>query len=432
MLTEDAERGARDRARAGRDQHRAPVGRDGDRLRGRAPADRRATPSARPSRALVLACEGWHPGVIGIVASRLVERYHRPCVLIALDGEGSGRGSGRSIAPFDLHAGLAACAEHLVAVRRPPHGGRASRSRRTGSSRSGAALVEHAPARSTRRTSSPRARRRGRGRRRARARAGRGARAPAAVRDGQPRREPARPGRAGLGRAADGRGPPRALHGRLGRRPLPRGRVRRRRPRGTVPARGRRRATTSSRAWSRTGGEGSVEPRLVVRSLHDARWGRGPHAADVRHVRCRRDEAAWWDAVWDASTTAEPCPPSCAAGAERAIVDRRGEGALGVLGDLLTTGEPLLVVCADVSRRARAARARPGPGAVRPRPWVRVSARCGPEAAERARDAGDASVLSEYACARRRPVAGASLPARVLARPSGGPRDSRGAASRRR
>jgi single-stranded-DNA-specific exonuclease len=63
--------------------------------------------------AYVLAGEGWHPGVIGIVASRLVERYHRPVVLIALDGE-SGRGSGRSIPAFDLHGGLAAGSDHLV------------------------------------------------------------------------------------------------------------------------------------------------------------------------------------------------------------------------------------------------------------------------------------------------------------------------------
>ncbi len=63
--------------------------------------------------AYVLAGEGWHPGVIGIVASRIVERHHRPTLLIALDGE-SGRGSGRSIGPYDLHAGLAACSEHLV------------------------------------------------------------------------------------------------------------------------------------------------------------------------------------------------------------------------------------------------------------------------------------------------------------------------------
>jgi single-stranded-DNA-specific exonuclease len=62
--------------------------------------------------AYVLAGQGWHPGVIGIVASRLVERYHRPCVLIALEGD-SGRGSGRGISAFDLHAALAACSARL-------------------------------------------------------------------------------------------------------------------------------------------------------------------------------------------------------------------------------------------------------------------------------------------------------------------------------
>src|SRR5215203_4274747 len=64
--------------------------------------------------AIVVAAEGWHPGVVGIVASRLVERWRRPCVVIALDGQGGGRGSGRSIPAYDLHAGLAACSEQLV------------------------------------------------------------------------------------------------------------------------------------------------------------------------------------------------------------------------------------------------------------------------------------------------------------------------------
>jgi single-stranded-DNA-specific exonuclease len=60
----------------------------------------------------VVAGEDWHEGVIGIVASRLVERYHRPVVLIA-GTEGDWKGSGRSIPAFDLHGGLAACSEHL-------------------------------------------------------------------------------------------------------------------------------------------------------------------------------------------------------------------------------------------------------------------------------------------------------------------------------
>lgn len=62
---------------------------------------------------IVLGGEGWHPGVIGIVASRLVDRYHRPTVLIALDGE-SGKGSARSIRGYHLYHGLQACADHLA------------------------------------------------------------------------------------------------------------------------------------------------------------------------------------------------------------------------------------------------------------------------------------------------------------------------------
>jgi single-stranded-DNA-specific exonuclease len=62
--------------------------------------------------ALVLARDGWHPGVIGIVASRIVERTGRPTILVALDGE-EGRGSGRSIPGFDLHGALVECAEYL-------------------------------------------------------------------------------------------------------------------------------------------------------------------------------------------------------------------------------------------------------------------------------------------------------------------------------
>jgi single-stranded-DNA-specific exonuclease len=66
----------------------------------------------RRRRGYVVAGEGWHEGVIGIVASRLVERYNRPVVLIAGTDE-SWKGSGRSVGAFDLHAGLAACAAHL-------------------------------------------------------------------------------------------------------------------------------------------------------------------------------------------------------------------------------------------------------------------------------------------------------------------------------
>ncbi len=64
---------------------------------------------------LVLAGTGWHAGVIGIVASRMVERFCRPAVMIALDEEtGRGRGSARSIRAFDLYAAVHASGHHLI------------------------------------------------------------------------------------------------------------------------------------------------------------------------------------------------------------------------------------------------------------------------------------------------------------------------------
>jgi len=65
--------------------------------------------------ALVLAHAEWHPGVIGIVASRVTEHYQKPAVMIAINqSEGTGQGSGRTFANFDLHSGLTACEMHLI------------------------------------------------------------------------------------------------------------------------------------------------------------------------------------------------------------------------------------------------------------------------------------------------------------------------------
>jgi single-stranded-DNA-specific exonuclease len=76
--------------------------------------------------ALVLADADWHPGIVGIVASRLVDLYGRPALLIALRTEQAasgaiGQGSGRSVPGFPLHRALEACAEHLIS-----HGGHAA------------------------------------------------------------------------------------------------------------------------------------------------------------------------------------------------------------------------------------------------------------------------------------------------------------------
>ncbi len=65
--------------------------------------------------ALVLASRRWHVGVVGIAAARLVERFHRPTVIIAIDERGVGKGSARTIGGFDLYQGLAACQDLLDA-----------------------------------------------------------------------------------------------------------------------------------------------------------------------------------------------------------------------------------------------------------------------------------------------------------------------------
>ena len=84
-------------------------------------AKERFNPKEDP--ALVLADHGWHAGVIGIVAGRLAEKYHRPVVLISLDAMGvkPGVGSARSVPGLNLHAALEACSHHLLA-----HGGHAA------------------------------------------------------------------------------------------------------------------------------------------------------------------------------------------------------------------------------------------------------------------------------------------------------------------
>jgi single-stranded-DNA-specific exonuclease len=84
-----------------------------DRILREALAQVAAWPESQQSRrGYVIAGEDWHRGVIGIVASRLVERFGRPVVLIGGDDE-EWTGSGRSIPAFDLHAALGACSEHL-------------------------------------------------------------------------------------------------------------------------------------------------------------------------------------------------------------------------------------------------------------------------------------------------------------------------------
>jgi single-stranded-DNA-specific exonuclease len=113
MLTDDVERASAiadelDKANRERREAEREVVEGAERARSELPDELASAP------ALVLAGEGWHPGVVGIAASRLAERHWVPVVLIGLDAQGRGRGSGRSIPGFDLLGALEACGKHLT------------------------------------------------------------------------------------------------------------------------------------------------------------------------------------------------------------------------------------------------------------------------------------------------------------------------------
>ena len=300
----------------------------------------------------VLAADGWHPGVIGIVASRIAERHHRPAVLIALDGD-EGTGSGRSIPAFDLLGGLTrraptCCA--TAATARP----RASPSSAAGSRRSA-------------RRSSPTPR------------------ATLAPEDlvpeqridavvpgdalhlglaeelerlapfgmGNPEPCAARARRAARRPAADGRGPPRRVHARGRRRPLALRRLRARRLAArraaaspSTPPCGWRSTATTAR-WSRGSccatrsrarpapievvgepefadgrdGRARARPRGLAGAAAPRRRGR-PAAARVRGRPRRRDRRS---ARGSRRAGARRCSPSTAHAAHRAraLRDRR-------------------------------------------------------------------------------------------------------------
>ncbi len=66
--------------------------------------------------AIVVGSRGWHPGVVGIVASRLTKQFHRPSVVIGFDDSGEGKGSGRSVPGLSIVKALEECGEYLVAI----------------------------------------------------------------------------------------------------------------------------------------------------------------------------------------------------------------------------------------------------------------------------------------------------------------------------
>jgi single-stranded-DNA-specific exonuclease len=148
---------------------------------------------------------------------------------------------------------------------------------------------------------------------------------------------------------------------------------------------------------------GAVEPRLVVRSVHlvsgESEDAAGRGCADCA---CRARGENWWQTVCgELDAPLEP-QATAALGPARAVTDRRGEGALGVLADLLSTGESLLVVCADVSRRRALFERELDPGRFgRPSVVDAVSARCAEGVVSASRDRAIVCLADHVSVAKR-------------------------------
>src|SRR4051812_32237771 len=294
----------------------------------------RAEPPGAP--AYVLAGQGWPPGVIGIVASRMVERYNRPCVVISLDGDG-GRGSGRSIGAFDLHAALSACSEHLrrFGGHRAAAGLDIDRSRvdafRKASVAYAASVLSPDDLIAEQRIDAVAS-----GDALGTALAeeleqlapfGHGNPAPtllvpaARVSDVRSMGEDGQHTRFTV---SNGGGRARAVAFRTAARMLPASEDERQ----DVAVR------LELNEWN-----GTVEPRLVLRAL-----------CPTVPATCApaRPDQPFLLAFEEALAARDRAAPS---GGRRRLRDRRGEGFAGVVGDLISSGERVLVVCADVSRR---------------------------------------------------------------------------------
>ena len=311
---------------------------------------------------LVIAGEGWHPGVVGICASRIVERTGRPALLLAIDEGGRARGSGRSVPGYDLLAGLTACSDLLD---------------RFGGHRAAAGLelaAERIPA----------------------LRTAFAAHVAEALGDCPPvtlERIDAVVGADELGMdvareldrlAPFGKGnPPIRLI-------VPGARLLDVRPMGegekharfslegaSARARGVAFGVNGSLAKAAEAGamdvsvslelnhwNGSVEPRVVLGELYDepedhAGEPAGAPGQEEWEQRVRAEAEAPLDAV----------APAPVVGARRAVIDRRGRSGVATVAALASSGEPVLAVCADAPRRRAlveraAAPARFGGGAV--------------------------------------------------------------------
>ena len=312
-----------------------------------------------PRPAYVLASEEWHPGVIGIVASRVVERYHRPAVLIALDGA-AGSGSGRSIPGFDLLAALTASSEHLgrygghrAAAGLTIAAERIEAFRDTFEAHAASALTPEMLEREERIDA-----------------IASGADLGLALAEELARLEPC-----GMGNPAPRLLVPGARFADV--RPMGEGRH----ARFAVCSGGARAGAVAFGCDGRLAGDpgqprdatfrlernvwnGAVEPRLVLRHERpcapDAIAVLGEPDDYLAAVLAELDADLGVDRDRDLAAVRDAPPPPSVGAAGRTVLDRRGLSALAVLGDAVAAGGPVIAVTASVPRRLHGLRARAG------------------------------------------------------------------------
>ncbi len=410
MLTDDSDRAATiaaelDRANAERRWAERKVIEGAERARSELPG------SLADAPALVLAGEGWHPGVVGIAASRMVERHFKPTILLSVDGERA-KGSARSIPGFDLVAALDATAEHLTrygghraAAGLELEAGRLDEFRE--------AFIEHAGS---------------------------------AIDPGDMVRCERLDALVGVGREGIGMDLARQLEslgpfgmGNPGPRLLvPSGRLREVRPLGEEGKHSRFQLESGAGraagvAFGMNGEitrredqpldlsvelevdrwNGAEQPRVVVRELYPL--GAAPSEPEGRPCGdgCPGTDAEWWERFrheLDRVTDGKPgalLDVRAADGSRRELVDRRGGAAVASLAELISSGEPVLAICADGARRAKLASAAADPrrfGASLPRI---ACCRCGSDSIEATLRSpeGAALVLVDWTVVALRPDA---------------------------
>jgi single-stranded-DNA-specific exonuclease len=359
MLTEDADRAAQiaeelDRANSERRWAEQKVVDAAERARSALPAELAEAP------ALVLSGEGWHPGVVGIAASRMVERHHRPAILLSVDGDRA-KGSARSIPGFDLVAALGACDGHLV---------------RYGGHRAAAGLELEANELDAFRAAFI-------------------AQAAAEIDPADLIRMERLDALVGVGREGIGMDLARQLEslgpfgmGNPGPRLLvPSGRLREVRPLGEEGKHSRFQLESGAGraagvAFGMNGEisrredqsldlsielevdrwNGAEQPRVVVRELYPLAAPAGEEqSSPACGAHCPAPDPEWWERLErELGRVGEGAPGAlldvrAADGRRRETIDRRGGAAVACLAELISSGEPVLAICADAARRGRLA-----------------------------------------------------------------------------